>query len=114
MVTTALPVGHPPEAVADFIQLAHDAGAAGAMDCAIHATAAAQAGIRGVDDGVHADLGDVADHQTEFLSVREIDLHAVIVSARRHVLRARASELEHRAMRCLAPAIVKGWNKTTH
>jgi hypothetical protein len=50
------------------------------MNCAIHAATAGQAGISGVDNGVHANLGYVTDHQTKFLSVREIDVHAVIVT----------------------------------
>jgi hypothetical protein len=45
------------------------------MDGAIHSTTPAQSGIRCVHNGVDSDLGDVADHQTEFLPMREINLH---------------------------------------
>jgi len=60
---------------ADLIQLAHDPGAACAMNGAIHSTAPAQSGVSCIHDGVDAYLGDVTDHETEFLPVREINLH---------------------------------------
>ena len=60
---------------ANFVQLAHDRGPAGAMDGAIHAPTPAQARIGGVNNGVDTDLGDIANYQTEFFPVREINLH---------------------------------------
>ena len=57
------------------IQLVHDVRPARAMNRPIHSASAAQARVRGVDDSVHPDLGDVADNQPELLPVGEIDLH---------------------------------------
>jgi phosphoglycolate phosphatase len=64
---------------ADFIQLAHDRGPAGSMNGAIHAATAPQSGIRCIDDGVNTNFCDVANDQTEFFPVREINLHDRIV-----------------------------------
>jgi len=57
------------------IQLAHNGRAARAMNGAIHPASAMQTGIRRINDGIHAHLGDVAHHQPELLPVRKIDLH---------------------------------------
>jgi hypothetical protein len=58
-----------------FVQLAHDGRATCAMNRPIHSSSAAQPRVRGIDDGVYADLSDIADHQAELLAVMEIDLH---------------------------------------
>jgi hypothetical protein len=50
------------------------------MNRAIHTAASTQTRIGGVDDGVDPDFCDVADHQTEFFPVREIDLHDGMVA----------------------------------
>jgi hypothetical protein len=64
-------------AMVRLVEFAPDRGSAGAMNCAIHSTASAQSGIRCIHDGVHPDLSDITDYQTEFLPVREINLHAL-------------------------------------
>jgi len=66
---------------ANCIQFAHDGWPSGAMNRPIYSASAAQPCVRGVDDRIHADLGDVADHQAELLSFREIDLHAANCTA---------------------------------
>ena len=66
-------------ASADFVQLAHDGRPTRAMDGAIYSTAPAQPRIGCIDNGVDADFGDVADDQTEFLPVWEINLHKSMV-----------------------------------
>ena len=62
---------------ANFVQFAHDGRPACAMNSTIHSASAAQPRVRCVDDGVHRDFGDVADHQAELLPVREVDLHVI-------------------------------------
>jgi phosphoglycolate phosphatase len=62
---------------ADLIQIAHDRRAAHAMNGAVHASAPVQTGIGGIDDGIDADLRDVANHQAELLAVGEIQVHSL-------------------------------------
>ena len=50
------------------------------MNRPIHSAPATQPRVRRVDNGVHRDLGDVADHQAEHLSIRQIDLHGIILA----------------------------------
>jgi hypothetical protein len=49
------------------------------MDRPIHSTPGAQSAIRGIDNGVDADLRNIANHQAELSPVREIDLHTRMV-----------------------------------
>ena len=58
-VARASPVGHPPRRAA----LLHDRRPAGAVDRAVHAAAAAQAGVRRVHDRVGRDRRDVSLHE---------------------------------------------------
>ena len=67
--------GTSPRTDANSIQLAHDGRSARAMDSAIHAASASETRIRRIDDGIDANLRDIADHQAELLPMREIDLH---------------------------------------
>ena len=62
---------------ANLIELAHDGGAAGAVDRAIDAPTSAESGIGGVSDRIDADFGDIADQKAELLSVRKFDLHVL-------------------------------------
>jgi hypothetical protein len=51
------------------------------VNCAIHASAASETGIGGVDDSIHANPGYIADHQAELLPMGEVDLHSFIVAS---------------------------------
>src|SRR5438128_1830488 len=60
----------------DLIEFPHKRGTAHAVDRTVHAAPTAELRICRIHDRIHANVGDVADHQPQCLSVREFGVHA--------------------------------------